>query len=139
VAAGSPPGQVDGADDGFHRVGQDGCFVTPAGALLAAAQEHEVAQPQRPGNIGQGAHVDHCGPQLGEPALGQVRVCGVQAVGHHEPQHRVAKELKALVVRQPTVLVGVGTVCQCTQKQRFVDRLTDHLEEAGGQPVDGPL
>jgi len=66
-------------------------------------------------------------------------VSRIQAVGNHEPQHRVAEELQALVVRQPAVLVGVGTVRQGTQKQRFVDRLTDHLEQAGGQTVDGPL
>ena len=71
--------------------------------------------------------------------LGQAWMGGVQAVGDHQPQHRVAEKLQTLVVGQSAVLIGVRTMGQGSQKQRLVDRLIDHREQVGDQTIHGPL
>ena len=79
--------------------------------------------------VGQRAHVDHRRAQLGQLALGQVRVVAVERVGHDEPEHRVAEELQPLVVRQAAVLVGVGPVGQGAFEQVRVDDDADLAEQ----------
>src|SRR6478672_641400 len=134
-----PGGEVDGADDRLHRVGEDRGLGAAAGALLTPPQHEVVAQPDGPGDVSQGTHVDHRGPQLGQLALGKVGVVGVERVGDDEPEHGVPEELQALVVGQAAVLVRIGPVGQGTQKQRLVDLRADHSEEVVSEVVDGPL
>ena len=66
--------------------------------------------PMRAADLGQRAGVDDRGAQLGQPALGEVRVGPVERLGHDDAEHRVAQELQALVGRQAAVLVGVRPV-----------------------------
>jgi len=131
--------EIHGGDDGLHRVGQDRSLVAPAVAFLTPSQEDVVAQTERAGHVGQGPHVDDGCFQLAELAVGVVWVLDKETVGNHQTQDRVAEELKALVVGHPAVLVGVGPVCQGTQKQRLVNLLVDQLEEVVGQKAHGPL
>ena len=59
-------------------------LVPAAGDLLAAAEPDVRAQAGRAepaGDVGERAHVDHRGAQLGQLALGQVGVAGVERVG----------------------------------------------------------
>ena len=56
--------EVDGADHGLERVGQDRGLVPAASALLALAEVHVVAQPEAPGHAREGAHVHHRSAQL---------------------------------------------------------------------------
>ena len=65
-----------------------------------------LPEPDLLGHAGQRPRVDHGRAQLGQPALGQVGVSEVERLGDHDPEHRVAEELQALVGGQPTVLVG---------------------------------
>jgi hypothetical protein len=129
--------QVDGADQGLGRVGQDAGLPAAPGQFLAATQVQVFAQPvvaQPGGHPGQRVHVDHAGPQLGQLALGQVRMLPVEPLGDHDAQHRVAEELQPLVGGQPAVLVGVGTV-----GQRQGEQLVGELDAEGGQqrrPID---
>ena len=81
-------------------VGQDRGLVATAGGLLAAAELDVLAEPDLPGDVGEGARVDHRGPQLGQAALAEVRVDAVERLGDHDPEHGVPEELQALVGRQ---------------------------------------
>ena len=92
-----PPLQVDRADDRLDGVGEDRGLVATAGGLLAAAELDVLAELDLAGHVGQGAGVDDRGAQLGQPPLGEVGVGDVERLGHHDPEHRVAQELQALV------------------------------------------
>ena len=58
-----------------------------------------------------------CWPSSILRALGEVGVAGVERLGHHEPEHRVAEELEALVGGETAVLVGVRAVRQGALKE----------------------
>src|SRR6266851_3102598 len=66
--------EVDRADHGLQRVGEDGGLVPATGALLAPAQAHVGSQLELAGHARQGAHVDHGRAQLGQLALRQVGI-----------------------------------------------------------------
>ena len=78
----------------------------------------------RAADLGQRAGVDDGGAQLGQLALGEVRVGAVERLGDDHAEHRVAEELQALVGRQAAVLVGVRPVRQGALEQLGVqDRI----------------
>ena len=129
--------QVDRADDGLDGVGEDRGLVAAAGGLLAAAEADVVAEAEGAADVGQRAHVDDGGAQLGQLALAGVGVRVVERVGDDQAEHRVAEELQALVVRQPAVLVGVRAVGQGAPEQRCVDRAAGHLAGGGRAARDG--
>ena len=101
MAAAEPAVEVDRPDHRLDRVGHDRGLVAPAGGLLAAAEQQELAEPERAADLGQRPGVDHGRAQLGQLALGQVGVGAVEGVGDDQPQHRVAEELQPLVGGSP--------------------------------------
>src|SRR4051794_17098801 len=103
-------GEVGRPDQRLDRVGEDRGLVVTARRLLALAQADVRAETDRARHLGEGACVDHGGPQLGEPTLGELRVAGVEGLGDDDAEDRVAEELEALVGGQATVLVGVGAM-----------------------------
>jgi hypothetical protein len=76
------------------------------------AQEQRLAQSEAARDVGQGVRVDDGGAHLREPALGFVREAAVQVLGDDDPQHGVAQELEALVVRGSPVLERPGSMRQ---------------------------
>jgi hypothetical protein len=100
----------DRADQRLDAVGQDRRLVPAAGGLLAPAQPQVLAELEVTGNPRQRAHVHHSGAQLGEPALGEVRMVAEQRLRDDDAEHGVPEELQPLVRRQPTVLVRERTV-----------------------------
>ncbi len=114
---------VDGAEHRLDGVGQDRGLVATAGRLLASAEAHVVAEPERARDLGERLGADDGGAQLGELALGQVGVTREQRVGDDEAQHRVAEELEALVVGDPAVLVRERAVRQGMLKELRVEVL----------------
>src|SRR5215470_16667021 len=61
---------VHRADHGFERVSQDRGLVAAAGDLLAAAEPDVGAQAELACHLGQRAHLDHRGAELGQLPLG---------------------------------------------------------------------
>jgi hypothetical protein len=119
--------EVHRADQGLQGVGQDRRLVAPAGALFTPAEPHVGAEPEGPGHPGQGPHLHHGGPQLGQLALGKVGIPAEQGVRDDQAEDRVAEELEPLVGGQPAVLIRVGTVREGA------------LQQLRAQPgVDGP-
>jgi hypothetical protein len=106
-------------------------------ARIEALSRPPVASSPRPSHLGECAHVDDGGPQLGQLALGQVGVGPVERVGDDQAEHRVAEELQALVVGQAAVLVRERAVGEGTHEQRLVDPLPDHLDEVVEKRADG--
>ena len=91
--------------------------------------------PRSRATPGEGAGVDDRGAQLGQPALGEVRVGGVERLGDDDAEHRVAEELQALVGGQPAVLVGERPVRQRALEQPGIqDRISEcSAKRLGGQ------
>jgi hypothetical protein len=73
-------------------------------------------------DLGEGVHLDNRGPELGQLALGQVRMTLVERVRHDQPEHRVAEELKPLVGGQAAVLVRVRPMGERTLEGLGRDR-----------------
>ena len=110
-------GEVDGADQRLDGVGEDRGLVATAGALLAATELDVLAEPDAAADLGERPGVDHGGAQLGQPALGQVGVLGVERLGDDDTEDRVTEELEPLVGGQSAVLVGERPVRQGTVEQ----------------------
>ena len=89
---------------GLHGVGQDRRLLPPAGQLLALAEQEVLADVELLGHLGQGHRVHDRLADLGEVALGEVRVGAVHVVGDDQAEHGVAEELEALVRRVAGVL-----------------------------------
>jgi predicted flap endonuclease-1-like 5' DNA nuclease len=62
-------------------------------------------------------------------------VGGVERLGDHDTEHRVAEELQTLVGGDATVLVGIGTVGEGALEELGIqDRIAERLaERLGGQ------
>ena len=58
-------------------------------------------------SVGQGRLVDQLGPGAGQATLGLLAAAPVQRIGDHQPEHRVAEKLEALV-RFGQLLLGEG-------------------------------
>ena len=92
-----PAGEVRGADDRLHGVGEDRRLLAPAGELLALAEQQVLADAEALGHLGQGDGVHDRLADLGEGALVEVGVHAVHVVGDDHAEHGVAEELEALV------------------------------------------
>jgi hypothetical protein len=91
-----------------------------------------VADADGAADLGQRAGVDDGRAQLGQPALGEVRVGAVERLGDDDAEDRVAEELEPLVGRQPTVLVGVGPVGEGALEEPGVQfRIPERRAELG--------
>ena len=116
------PVQVNGGDDGLHRIRLDGGPPPAAAGALPLAQLQIVPQGQLPGHLHQTPLAHQSRPGAGELPLGHIGVRAVQVVGHHHAQHRVPQKLQPLVAGDSPapVLVGVGTVVQRPLQQLSV-------------------
>ena len=83
------------------RVGEDRGLVPAARALLAAAEQEVVPEAERAGDVGEGAHVDHGRAQLGQLALGEVRVLAVQRVGDDSPSTESPRNSRRSLLGSP--------------------------------------
>src|SRR6185437_6464778 len=123
-AGGVPAGvEVDGADDGFEGVGQDGRLGPAAGRLLAPAEEEDGPDAEAFGDLGEDPGVDDGGPDLGELPLGEVGVEAVAVLGHHQPQHGVSEEFEPFVRRRPVLFAAPAAVRQGLLEQPGITKV----------------
>lgn len=80
-------------------------------------------------HLGERVHVDNARADLGEFALGLVRVGEVELFGHREPEDGIAEELETFVGGQSAVLVGVRAVGERQGQEFCVQRHAEGGEE----------
>jgi hypothetical protein len=66
--------EVDRAEDGLEGVGQDRGLGAAARGLLAPAEQQDLADAEALGHLRQDAGVHHGRADLGQHALGELRV-----------------------------------------------------------------
>ena len=99
VAGGFVAGvQEHRAEHGLERIGQRRAADAPAGGLLAAAEDQEIADLEPASLLRERGAVHELRPCLGERAFAVPRETLVKLVGEDELQHGVAEELQPLVV-----------------------------------------
>ena len=103
------------------RVGEDRGLVAAAGLLLAAAEPQVRAEADAARDLGERDGRHQARPPLGELALVEVGVLGVEHDRHGLTEDRVAEELEALVVADAAVLVRVRAVRQRELEQLGID------------------
>ena len=89
--------EVDRADDGLHRVGEDRRLLAAARLVLPFAQQHRRPQMQLGRQLGQHPGVDDRGAHLRQLPLGQQGVGAKDVIGDDQPEHGVAEELETFV------------------------------------------
>lgn len=88
--------QVDGADHGFHGIGEDGGLAGTAGAHFFRAEQDVLAQLDGIGFEGEIGLGDYLGLQLGELAFLFVRMLGKELFAHDETQDGISQKFHAL-------------------------------------------
>ena len=104
--------QIDGADNGFERIGEDGRAPPAAAFELAPAQYDLIGQPDLAANLGQLFPLDQGGPEPGQFALARLRETLVQAIGDDKAQQGVAEVLQPFVIVPASAAVRQGLLQQ---------------------------
>lgn len=113
IAAGIEAGiQIDGADDGLKRVGEDGRAPPAAAFELAPAQYDLIGQPDLAADLGQLFPLDQGGPEAGQFAFGRPRETLVQGIGDNKTQQGVAEVFQPFVVVPASAAVRQGLLQQ---------------------------
>ncbi len=108
--------EVEGGDDGFEGVGEQGGLSAASALLFAAAEAQERAEVDAGGDFAEMAAADEGGAEAGEFALARGREAAEEGFGDGEAEDSVADELKLLVVgggvgeRLGVGLVGEGAM-----------------------------
>src|SRR6185312_5483193 len=109
-------------DDGLDCVGEDRRLVSTPGQLLTTPETDVAAEPDRARHLGESDTADEARAALGQFTLVEMRVRRVEHDRDGLPENRVAKELEAFIVRQPTVFVRERTVGQRQLEKFRADR-----------------
>ena len=105
-------------------------FCAAAGELLALAEQEVLADAEALGHLGERDGVHHRLADLGEVALGKLRVGPVHVVGDDDAEHRVAEELEALVRRVAGVLGAPGAVHQGRREEVGIEVEAEALDQS---------
>ena len=99
ITAGIEAGiQIDGADDGLKRIGEDGRPPPAAAFKFAPAQYDLISQPDLAADLGQLFPLDQGGPEPGQFALARLRETLVQGIGDNKAQQGVAEVFQPFVI-----------------------------------------
>ena len=99
IAAGIKAGvQIDGADNGLKRIGEDGGAPPAAAFELARAQYDLIGQPDLAADLGQFFPLDQGGPEPGQFALARLGETLVQGIGDNKTQQGVAEVFQPFVI-----------------------------------------
>src|SRR5829696_3480849 len=113
--------EVHRGDDRLHCVGEDRRLGPPTGRVLALAQAQGRAETELLRDVGERLGTDHRRAELGQLALGELRVLLVREAGDHESEHRVAEEFEPLVGLLDALLGAVRTVSERAVEEIVVD------------------
>ena len=100
--------EKDRTDDRLDRVGQDRRPLRAAISGLALGQSQHLGQSQAQRGAVQAVFAHQVRAHAGEVALVAVREALEQQAGDRQAQHRIAQELKPLVVVGAPAAVGEG-------------------------------
>lgn len=113
IAAGVEAGvQIDGADNGFERIGEDGGAPPAAAFEFAPAQYDLIGQPDLAADLGQLFPLDQGGPEAGQFALARLGETLVQGIGDDKTQQGVAEVLQPFVIVPASAAVRQGLLQQ---------------------------
>ena len=104
--------QIDGADDGLERIGEDGGAPPAAAFELALTQYDPIGQPDLAADLGQLFPLDQGGPEAGQFALARLRETLVQAIGDNKTQQGVAEVFQPFVIVPASAAVRQGLLQQ---------------------------
>ena len=96
--------EVHGRDDGLECVGEDRLLLAATRRVFTLAEQQVGAEVDLGRDLGKDARVHDTRAHLRELTLGQVGEVLEHVVRHHQPEHRIAEELEALVGRRRLVL-----------------------------------
>ena len=135
--------EVDGTQDRFEGIRQDGGLLAPARRLLTPAQQEDLADAEAVGHLGQHAGVHHGRAHLGQHPLGEAGIALVAVPGHDEPQHGIAEELESLVGGRTTLLLAAPApmgqrVLQKTDVAEVVTQARSEPDRPFGASVTPP-
>jgi hypothetical protein len=90
--------EVEGGDDGFEGVGEDGGFAAASAVLLTTAEADVVAEADAEGDVAEVTAADDGSAEAGEFTLTRVREALEEGFGGEEAEDGVADKLELLVV-----------------------------------------
>jgi hypothetical protein len=111
--------EVEGGDDGFEGIGEEGGLLAASALLFSAAETEQGSEVDAFGDTAEVTAADERGSQAGELAFARVREAAEEAIGYGESEDGVADKLKLLVVgcgRRRGV--GVGLVGEGAVRER---------------------
>ena len=113
--------QVNGPDDGFHGIRQDGFPAITTAFEFTGAQAQVLAELELPADFRQGHTFDHACPEAAQLAFPGFFEVEEQMFGDHHIHDRIAQKLQPLIV-----LVAVASVGQRQQQPfRFPELVAD--------------
>ncbi len=116
--------QIDGPDQGLHRIGGDRRPFPSARGFLSFSEEQELSEA----DIGRAQRerrlADHGRAQLGQFSLRQVRMEAEQVFAADDLEHGVSEEFEALIAPGPrhAVFVRIRTVGAGRAKKRRIPK-----------------
>lgn len=110
------PGPIDAMgeetrpDQRFHTVGENRGLVVATGGDLTAPQMDQRTDTEVTGDPGECAGIDYGRAQLRQLTLAEIGVNGVEVLGDHHAEDRIAEKLQPFVGRQAAIFVRVRAV-----------------------------
>jgi len=105
--------EIEGGDDGFEGIGEQGWLFAAATLLFSAAEEKEVSQADAGGYMAEVVAADERGAETGELSFSGGGEATEERFGDGETEDGVADELQLLVVGGGIERgFGVGFVCE---------------------------
>ena len=111
--------QINGTDDCFEGIAQDGNPGTAAGHFLSPAQTHVVADMKFGGAFSAGRFAHGAGFGTGQISFRPGRETKEEIFPYHQVQHRISQKFQSFIVMNhfSLMLIGIGGVGEsCIQK-----------------------
>ena len=111
---------IDGRDERFHHVADNGLIEVHALGTLAAAHDDEVGDADCPSRLGAGLAPNQCTVAARHVAFAGLRMVAIELLRNDQPQHAVAEKFQALVILGLSLAARMG---QCVAQKRLVTEI----------------